>query len=73
MEIRIGIQHASRELSFDTDASAADISAQLTAALASSGVLTLTDVKGQSYLVPAANVAYIEFGSSQSRPIGFVN
>lgn len=73
MEIRIGIQHASRELSFDTDASAADISAQLTAALASAGVLTLTDVKGQSYLVPAANVAYIEFGSSQSRPIGFVN
>ena len=73
MEIRIGIQHASRELSFDTDASTADISAQLTAALASSGVLTLTDVKGQSYLVPAANVAYIEFGSSQSRPSGFVN
>jgi hypothetical protein len=73
MEIRIGIQHASRELSFDTDATAKDISAQLTAALASSGVLTLTDVKGQSYLIPAANVAYIEFGSSQSRPVGFVN
>jgi hypothetical protein len=73
MEIRIGIQHAPRELSFDTEASAADISAQLTAALASSGVLSLTDVKGQSYLVPAANVAYIEFGSSQARPVGFVN
>jgi hypothetical protein len=73
MEIRIGIQHASRELSFDSDASANDIGAQLTAALASSGVLTLTDVKGQSYLIPAANVAYIEFGSSQSRPVGFVN
>lgn len=73
MEIRIGIQHAARELSFDTDATAADINAQLTAALASAGVLSLTDVKGQSYLVPAANVAYIEFGSTQSRPVGFVN
>lgn len=73
MEIRIGIQHAARELSFDTEASAADISAQLTAALASSGVLTLSDIKGQSYIIPAVNVAYIEFGSSKARPVGFVN
>ena len=73
MEIRIGIQHAPRELSFDTDATVADINAQLATALANSGVLSLSDVKGQSYLVPAANVAYIEFGSTQSRPVGFVN
>ncbi len=73
MEIRIGIQHAPRELSFETESSAADINAQLTAALANGGVLNLGDVKGQSYLIPAANVAYIEFGSTQSRPVGFVN
>ncbi|MEY4476865.1 MAG: hypothetical protein RJA31_369 [Actinomycetota bacterium] len=73
MEIRIGIQHAPRELSFDTDSTPADINAQLAAALASGGVLNLSDTKGQSYLVPAANVAYIEFGSTQSRPVGFVN
>ncbi|MEN9740179.1 MAG: hypothetical protein RLZ72_445 [Actinomycetota bacterium] len=73
MEIRIGIQHAPRELSFETDASATEIDAQLTDALAKSGVLHLSDVKGQSYLVPAANVAYIEFGTTQARPVGFVN
>lgn len=73
MEIRIGIQHAPRELSFETEATAADVNALLTAALASGGVLTLADVKGQSYLVPAGNVAYIEFGSTQARPVGFVN
>lgn len=73
MEIRIGIQHAPRELSFETESSAADINAQLTAALANGGVLSLSDLKGQSYLIPAANVAYIEFGSTQSRPVGFVN
>lgn len=73
MEIRIGIQHAPRELSFETAATVAEINAQLTAALSTSGLLSLTDVKGQSYLVPAANVAYIEFGSTQSRPVGFVN
>lgn len=73
MEIRIGIQHAPRELSFETDASAADINSQLADALAKGGILSLNDVKGQSYLVPAANVAYIEFGSPKSRPVGFVN
>ncbi|MEY4396653.1 MAG: hypothetical protein RLZZ40_409 [Actinomycetota bacterium] len=73
MEIRIGIQHAPRELSFETDASATEIDAQLNDALAKSGVLHLSDVKGQSYLVPAANVAYIEFGTTQARPVGFVN
>ncbi|MFM2411723.1 MAG: hypothetical protein RLZZ587_56 [Actinomycetota bacterium] len=73
MEIRIGIQHAPRELAFETETSAADINAQLTAALAQGGVLSLSDIKGQSYLIPAGNVAYIEFGSTQSRPVGFVN
>ncbi|MFM6967387.1 MAG: DUF3107 domain-containing protein [Microbacteriaceae bacterium] len=73
MEIRIGIQHAPRELSFETESTPADINAQLTAALATGGVLNLNDIKGQSYLVPATNVAYIEFGSTQSRPVGFVN
>ena len=73
MEIRIGIQHAPRELSFETDASAKDINAQFADALAKDGILTLSDVKGQSYLVPATNIAYIEFGSPQSRPVGFVN
>lgn len=73
MEIRIGIQHAPRELSFETDSSAADINSQFTAALAQGGVLALSDVKGQSYLVPATTIAYIEFGSTQSRPVGFVN
>ena len=73
MEIRIGIQHAPRELSFETDVKAADINTQLVEALAKGGVLSLSDDKGQSYLIPAANVAYIEFGSTQSRPVGFVN
>lgn len=73
MEIRIGIQHAPRELSFDTTSTADEIAAQLTQALGTAGVLNLTDSKGQSYLVPATNIAYIEFGTTQARPVGFVN
>lgn len=73
MDIRIGIKHAARELSFDTDASAADVTSQLQAALAADGVLTLTDTKGQTYVIPAGNVSYVEIGTSQSRTVGFVS
>ena len=73
MDIRIGIQHAPRELAFDTDASVADIEQKYTAALAAHGVLRLSDAKGQEYLIAAAGVTYIEFGTAQSRPVGFVS
>ncbi|MCF8546902.1 MAG: DUF3107 domain-containing protein [Microbacteriaceae bacterium] len=73
MDIRIGIQHAPRELAFDTDASVADIEQKYTAALQANGVLRLNDAKGQEYLIAANSVAYIEFGTAQSRPVGFVS
>ena len=73
MDIRIGIHHAPRELSFDTDASVADIEQRFTAALGSNGVLRINDTKGQEYIVPATSIAYIEFGTAQSRPVGFVS
>lgn len=73
MDIRIGIQHAPRELAFDTDSSVADIEQKYTAALQANGVLRLNDAKGQEYLIAATSVAYIEFGTAQSRPVGFVS
>lgn len=73
MDIRIGIHHAPRELSFDTDVSVADIEQRFTAALGSNGVLRINDTKGQEYIVPATSVAYIEFGTAQARPVGFVS
>lgn len=73
MDIRIGIQHAPRELAFETDASVADIEQKFSAALAANGVLHLSDAKGQEYLIAASGVTYIEFGSAQSRPVGFVS
>ena len=73
MDIRIGIQHAPRELAFDVDGSVSDIEQKLQSALASNGILRLADSKGQEYLITASTVAYIEFGSTQSRPVGFVS
>ncbi len=73
MDIRIGITHAPRELAFDTDSSVADVERALADARGGSGVLRLSDTKGQEYLIAADQVAYIEFGSNQSRPVGFVS
>lgn len=73
MEIRIGIINTGRELSFETAASADEVRGQVTAALEQSTAhLSFVDVKGNSYLVPTANLAYIELGTEESRRVGFV-
>lgn len=71
MDVKIGIQQAQRELTLETDASAEDISAQVSQALTSDGVLTLTDTKGRVFVVPAAKIAYVELGSTQVGTVGF--
>ena len=54
MEIKIGIQHVVRELTVETEETAANIEASLRKALADDGVVALTDEKGRKVLVPAA-------------------
>lgn len=72
MEIRIGILNAPRELSFETATSAEAVTATVTEALqGGAGHITLTDAKGSVYLIPTANLAYLEIGSEESRRIGF--
>ncbi len=73
MEIRIGIVNTGRELSFETSASADEIRSQVASALEQSRAhLDFADVKGNSYLVPTATLAYIELGTEESRRVGFV-
>ena len=73
MEIRIGIVNTGRELNFETSASADEVRAKVTAALEQSSThLDFADVKGNSYLVLTANLAYIELGTEESRRVGFV-
>ncbi len=71
MEVKIGVQHAPRELVLDTDSTPEDIEKQLGEALASSGVLHLKDTKGRAVIVPAAKIAYVELGSPSSSTVGF--
>jgi hypothetical protein len=73
VEIRIGIVNTGRVLNFETSASADEVRTKVAAALEQSSThLDFADVKGNSYLVPTANLAYIELGTEESRRVGFV-
>lgn len=71
MDIRIGITNSPRELTFETDQSAAEVQ-QLIADGLAAGSVTLTDTKGRVFIVPAATFAYVELGSEAARRVGFV-
>ncbi len=71
MEIKIGILHAARELVVECDESAEDIARAVDEAVAAGRVLTLTDTKGRSVMVPAAKLAYVEIGGGVSGHVGF--
>ena len=71
MDIRIGIKDSPREIAFDSAQTAGEVEEVVVAAL-ESGHLTLDDAKGRRYLVPSAQIAYVEIGSETTRKIGFV-
>ncbi|WP_372733825.1 DUF3107 domain-containing protein [Nocardioides sp.] len=71
MEVKIGIQHASRELVLDIDQAADAVQKLVADAVGGDGVLTLTDTKGRTVVVPSAKLAYVEIGSTMSGQVGF--
>ncbi len=72
MEVRIGVQHATRELVIDSAESTDAILAAVTAAVTGdASVLTLTDERGRQVLIPSDKLAYVEVGEPESRRVGF--
>ena len=72
MEVRIGVQHATRELVIDSAESTDAILAAVTAAVTGdASVLTLTDERGRQVLVPSDKLASVEVGEPESRRVGF--
>ncbi|MDZ5621173.1 DUF3107 domain-containing protein [Nocardioides bizhenqiangii] len=71
MEVKIGVQNAARELTVDTDETTDAIEKLVTEAIAGSGVLVLTDTKGQRTVVPADKLAYVHIGRSSVGQVGF--
>lgn len=71
MEVNIGVQNVAREIAFETDASADEVSAAIDAALADGGVLRLTDTKGREILVPGRALGWVQVGESEKSKVGF--
>lgn len=71
MEIKIGIRQSNRELSIETDASVDDIVAKINEATANDSVISLTDTKNRTVLVPSQALAYVEIGTDTPHRVGF--
>jgi Protein of unknown function (DUF3107) len=74
VEVKIGIQSAPRELVLETNEAADEVEEALKAAVKQQGgIFTLADDKGGRVLVPADKIAYVEFGGTEPRRVGFSN
>jgi hypothetical protein len=71
VEVKIGIQHAPRELVVDTGETAEAVEKMVADAVGSEGVLALTDTKGRKVIVPASRIAYVEIGGALAGQVGF--
>jgi hypothetical protein len=72
VEVRIGVQHAPRELVIESGQDADTITASVSDALTGeSRILSLDDVKGRRVVVPADKLAYVEIGEPEERRVGF--
>ena len=72
MEVKIGVQQATRELVIDSELSSEDVEAAVSKAMSSDdGVLVLADSKGRKVIVPADKLGYVEVGSPTVGQVGF--
>ena len=72
MEVKIGVQFASRELVLESAQTPAEVEAAVTEALSGrNGTLNLVDDKGRVVIVPIDKLAYIEIAEAAPRVVGF--
>lgn len=71
MEIKIGVQNASREIALESTQSRDEVEKAVNAALADGSVLTLSDDRGRLFVVPGERIAYVELGEPVERRVGF--
>jgi uncharacterized protein DUF3107 len=71
VEVKIGVQHAPREIVVETDETAENVEKLVAEAVASGGVLTMTDSRHRKVIVPAAKIAYVEIGTGAIGQVGF--
>lgn len=70
MEVRIGVQNVAREIVFESDQSADEVTSAVRSAL-EGNVLELVDDKGGRVIVPSAMVGYVTTGTERRGGVGF--
>lgn len=71
MEVRVGVQHIAREITFETDAPEDEVLAAVAKALENDGELRLSDSKGRQLIVVGSKLAYVQLGESEKGRVGF--
>ena len=73
MEVRIGVVHTPKELTFDADGDAAELIKQIEDAVAADSPLVWIDAgQNRKIGVPADKIAYVEIqAEDESRKVGF--
>jgi hypothetical protein len=72
VEVRIGVQHAHRELMLESNQTSDDIQELVSRALdGQESVLVLVDDRGRRVVVPADKLAFVEIGEESARRVGF--
>jgi hypothetical protein len=71
VEIKVGVENTPREVALESEQTPEQVTAAVEAALANGTVLSLTDDRGRTVLIPGAKIAYVEIGAPSSRRVGF--
>jgi hypothetical protein len=72
VEVKIGVQHANRELVLESEQTPAEVEQAVAEAFSGkSNLLQLEDEKGRKVIVPTDRLAYVEIGEVSIRKVGF--
>ena len=71
MEVRIGVQNSAREVVIDSTLTADQIASAVSKSLKDGELLSLSDEKGRTVIVPAAAIAYVDVAAAETRRVGF--
>lgn len=72
MEVKIGVQHANRELVLESEQTPAEVEQAVAEAFSGkTNLLQLEDEKGRKVIVPTDRLAYVEIGEVSIRKVGF--
>ncbi len=71
MDVKIGVQYSPREIVIDSPLGAEEVEAQVAAAIADGGLLSLTDEKGRKVYIPGEKISYVEIAPAEVRRVGF--